>query len=112
MRGGPSRRCTSSGASSSGCAPPSSTAWRRLGPLAGDAVTAERLLRDGLRTLREFGERGNAASVAADLARALHALGREDEAEAMAVEACELGNPDDVEVQVFSRVARAGAMAA
>jgi class 3 adenylate cyclase len=80
--------------------------------LAGDAVAAEALLRDGLRTHREFGERGNAASVAADLARALHALGREGEADAMALEACELGNPDDVEVQVLARIARAGAKAA
>jgi tetratricopeptide (TPR) repeat protein len=80
--------------------------------LAGDPAAAERLLRDGLRTLREFGERGNAASVAADLARALQALGRDAEADATAVEACELGNRDDVELQVIARIARAGAKAA
>jgi class 3 adenylate cyclase/tetratricopeptide (TPR) repeat protein len=79
--------------------------------LAGDPAAAEPLLRDGLRTLREFGERGNAASVAADLARALHALGRDAEANATAVEACELGNRDDVELQVIARIARASAKA-
>jgi ATP/maltotriose-dependent transcriptional regulator MalT len=79
--------------------------------LAGDPAAAEPLLRDGLRTLREFGERGNAASVAADLARALHALGRDAEADATAVEALELGNPDDVELQVIARIARASAKA-
>jgi class 3 adenylate cyclase/tetratricopeptide (TPR) repeat protein len=77
--------------------------------LAGDPAAAERLLLDGFRTLREFGERGNAASVAADLARTLHLLGRDSEAEAMAAEALDLGSPDDVEVQVFARLARAGA---
>jgi class 3 adenylate cyclase len=79
--------------------------------LAGDFAAAEPLLRDGFRTLREFGERGNAASVAADLARALHALGRHAEAKAAAVEALELGNRDDVELQVFARIAQAGANA-
>src|SRR5919201_259834 len=79
--------------------------------LAGDPATAERLLRDGLRALREFGERGNAASVAAILARALHALGRDAEADATAVEALELGNPDDIELQVIARIARASAKA-
>src|SRR5438034_5109061 len=80
--------------------------------LAGDAAAAERLLRDGFRTLREFGERGNAACIAADLARTLHALGLDDEAEAMAAEALDLGSPDDVEVHVYSRLARAGARGA
>jgi tetratricopeptide (TPR) repeat protein len=61
--------------------------------------------------LREFGERGNAASVAAILARALHALGRDAEADATAVEALELGNPDDIELQVIARIARASAKA-
>jgi tetratricopeptide (TPR) repeat protein len=84
----------------------------RIELLAGDAAAAEDLLRDGFRTLREFGERGNAASVAADLARTLHALGRPGEAESMATEALDLGSPDDVEVQVFSRLARAGAKGA
>src|ERR671931_1555186 len=79
--------------------------------LAGDPAAAERLLRDGLRALREFGERGNAASVAAILARALQALGRDAEADATAVEALELGNPDDVELQVLARIARASAKA-
>ena len=81
----------------------------RIELLAGDAAAAEGLLRDGFRTLREFGERGNAASVAADLARTLHVLGRDSEAEAMAATASDLGSPDDIEVQVFSRLARAGA---
>jgi class 3 adenylate cyclase len=79
--------------------------------LAGDPAAAEPLLRDGFRTLREFGERGNAASIAADLARALQMLGRDEEADATAEEACELGNRDDVELQVFARIARAGAKA-
>ena len=77
--------------------------------LAGEDGAAEALLRDGYRTLREFGERGNAASVAAFLARALQALGRGDEAEAMAVEAVDLGSPEDVEMHVYSHLARAGA---
>jgi class 3 adenylate cyclase/tetratricopeptide (TPR) repeat protein len=77
--------------------------------LAGDPVAGEALLRDGFRTLREFGERGNAASVAAFLARALQALGRDEEAEAMATEALGLGSPEDVEMHVYAQLARAGA---
>ena len=77
--------------------------------LAGDAGAAEALLRDGFRTLREFGERGNAASVAAFLARALQALGRDEEADAMAAEALDLGSPEDVEMHVYAQLARAGA---
>ena len=77
--------------------------------LAGEEAAAEALLRDGYQTLREFGERGNAASVAAFLARALQALGRGDEAEAMALEAVDLGSPEDVEMQVYARLARAAA---
>jgi len=49
---------------------------------------------------------------ATDLARTLHALGRPGEAESMANEALDLGSPDDVEVQVFSRLAQAGAKGA
>jgi class 3 adenylate cyclase/tetratricopeptide (TPR) repeat protein len=80
--------------------------------LAGEAGAGEALLRDGYRTLRELGERGNAASVAAFLARALLALGRDDEAEATAVEALELGSPDDMEMRVYADLARAGALLA
>jgi tetratricopeptide (TPR) repeat protein len=74
--------------------------------LAGDAIRAEALLRDGYRTLRDLGERGNAASVAAFLARALHALGRDEEAEAMAGEALALGSPEDVEMHVYAGLVR------
>ena len=77
--------------------------------LAGDAAAGEALLRDGFRTLRELGERGNAASVAAFLARALQALGRDDEADATAAEALDLGSPEDVEMRVYAQLARAGA---
>jgi class 3 adenylate cyclase/tetratricopeptide (TPR) repeat protein len=77
--------------------------------LAGDPTAAEALLRDGFRTLRELGERGNAASVAAFLATALQVLGRDEEADATAAEALDLGSPDDVEMHVYAGLVRAGA---
>ena len=48
--------------------------------LAGDAGAAERELRPALERLQEIGERGNLASIAAQLAEALHAQGRSEEA--------------------------------
>ncbi len=77
--------------------------------LAGEQGAAEALLREGYRTLRELGERGNAASVAAFLARALQALGRGGEAQAMALEALDLGSPEDIEMRVYAYLAHAGA---
>ena len=48
--------------------------------LAGDPAAAERDLRPALEQLQELGERGNLASIAAQLAEALHAQGRSEEA--------------------------------
>ena len=80
--------------------------------LAGDPAAAEVLLRDGYRTLERLGEHGNLAGVAVFLAVALHAQGRDDEAEALLDEVERAGSPDDAEAQILRRVTRARILAA
>ena len=79
--------------------------------LAGDAAAAERELRPALERLQEIGERGNLASIAAQLAEALHAQGRFEEALAATITSEEASSPDDVHAQIAWRVARAKALA-
>ena len=79
--------------------------------LAGDPAAAERDLRPALEQLQEIGERGNLASIAAQLAEALHAQGRSEEALTATVTSEEASSPDDVHAQISWRVARAKALA-
>ena len=79
--------------------------------LAGDPGAAERELRPALKQLQEIGERANLASVAAQLAEALHAQGRSEEALAATFTSEEASSPDDVHAQISWRVARAKALA-
>jgi tetratricopeptide (TPR) repeat protein len=79
--------------------------------LAGDPVAAERELRAGYDTIVELGERGFQSTVAAELARALVALGRFDEAEVLTNLSEDLGAEDDLATQVMWRGARARIMA-
>jgi ATP/maltotriose-dependent transcriptional regulator MalT len=79
--------------------------------LAGDAGAAERELRPALGQLQEIGERANLASTTAQLAEALLAQGRSEEALAATVTSEEACSPDDVHAQISWRVARAKALA-
>jgi tetratricopeptide (TPR) repeat protein len=79
--------------------------------LAGDPGAAERELRPALEQLQEIGERGNLASIAAQLAEALHAQGRSEEALAETLTSEEASSPDDVHAQISWRVARAKVLA-
>ena len=79
--------------------------------LAGDPGAAERELRPAFKQLQEIGERGNLASIAAQLAEALHAQGRSEEALAVTLTSEEASSPDDVHAQIAWRVARAKALA-
>jgi class 3 adenylate cyclase/tetratricopeptide (TPR) repeat protein len=80
--------------------------------LAGDPAAAEEHLRDGYETLEALGELGNFAGLSVFLAAALHAQGRNEEAEAVLAQATRLGNPDDAEVQILTHVIRARLLAA
>jgi tetratricopeptide (TPR) repeat protein len=76
--------------------------------LAGDAAAAERQLRSGYDELEEMGESSTRANLAALLAQALHAQGRDSEAVAVSdVTPAE----DDVSAHVHLSAARAGALA-
>jgi tetratricopeptide (TPR) repeat protein len=79
--------------------------------LAGDPGAAERELRPAFKQLQEIGERANLASIAAQLAEALHAQGRSEEALAVTLTSEEASSPDDVHAQISWRVARAKALA-
>jgi ATP/maltotriose-dependent transcriptional regulator MalT len=80
--------------------------------LAGDAAAAEAHFRDGYETLKASGELANLAGLSVHLAAALHAQGRDDEADELVAEAAQLGSPDDTEVQVLWRVIRSRIRAA
>ena len=75
--------------------------------LAGDARAAERALRRGYEALERLGEAGYRASVAALLAKALHAQGRDDEAEQFAALVEEAASEHDIWSQVLYRLTRA-----
>jgi tetratricopeptide (TPR) repeat protein len=79
--------------------------------LAGDPGAAEHELRCALEQLQAIGERGNVASIAAQLAEALHAQGRSEEALTATLTSEEASLPDDVHAQISWRVARAKALA-
>jgi class 3 adenylate cyclase/tetratricopeptide (TPR) repeat protein len=69
------------------------TGWSEL--VAGDAATAESLLRTGYAELEEMGERGLLSGTAAELARVLCTKESYDEAEALAATSEELSGPGD-----------------
>jgi tetratricopeptide (TPR) repeat protein len=79
--------------------------------LAGDAEAAERELRPALARLEEAGELANLASLAAQLAEALQAQGRAEEALEASATSERAASADDVHAQIAWRVARAQALA-
>jgi class 3 adenylate cyclase/tetratricopeptide (TPR) repeat protein len=80
--------------------------------LAGDPAAAERELTPALTCLQEAGELGNLSSLAAQLAEALEAQGRHDEAVAATTTSEGAASEEDVHAQVAWRAARAKALAA
>jgi class 3 adenylate cyclase len=79
--------------------------------LADDPVAAERELRRGYEALEAMGERGLLATVAAELARAICAQGRYEEAERLTEVSEELARPLDVAAQISWRTVRATCVA-
>jgi predicted ATPase/class 3 adenylate cyclase len=75
--------------------------------LAGTPGAAVDTLRESFATLDEGGERAFLSTIAAFLAHALHADGRDDEAERFSRESEDAAAPDDVISQVMWRTARA-----
>jgi predicted ATPase/class 3 adenylate cyclase len=75
--------------------------------LAGDAAAAERHLLAGYHALEKMGDRAFLSTTAAYLAHAIHAQGRDDEAERFTRISEELGSRDDRISQVVWRSARA-----
>lgn len=87
------------------------TTWTSAVDLvAGDPAAAEQQLRPALERLEAAGERGNLASLAAQLAEALAAHGRDADALAAAATSEAAASADDVHAQVAWRVARAKAL--
>ena len=82
-------------------------AGAQLELLAGDAVAAERELRQALDIHVQSGARRNSASVRALLARAVHLQGREAEAHDLLDQAEAEGTPENISFQRFWRSARA-----
>jgi tetratricopeptide (TPR) repeat protein len=79
--------------------------------LAGDAATAERLLREAHDILEAAGERGYLSTVSALLALALARQERYAEAEVFADKSRRIGADDDVITQIYWRVAKAQVVA-
>ncbi len=79
---------------------------------AGDAVAGERAYRRNYEILDELGDEGHKSTAAANLARALCALGRFDEAEPFATIARSVAAEDDLASQVAGRSAQATVLAA
>jgi class 3 adenylate cyclase/tetratricopeptide (TPR) repeat protein len=75
--------------------------------LAGDPVAAERVLRRTVEGLERLGERGFLSTTGAELAQALYAQGRYDEAEHFASMSEAAGASDDVATQLPVRGVRA-----
>jgi ATP/maltotriose-dependent transcriptional regulator MalT len=75
--------------------------------LAGDPEAAERLLRGAYAALEAADETAIRTSVAAGLAQALHAQGRDDEALAFTEDSEQTAAPDDVQAQALWRAVRA-----
>jgi class 3 adenylate cyclase/tetratricopeptide (TPR) repeat protein len=78
----------------------------------GDLDGAERALRSSYDRFRAMGDLANAGLVAVDLAEILARLGREDEAESLALAAAAVAAEPDIEVQVGWRLAMARVHAA
>jgi class 3 adenylate cyclase/tetratricopeptide (TPR) repeat protein len=76
------------------------TAWH-IEMLAGDYAAAERAARHGCEQLDRLGERSAQSTEAGELAEALYALGRYEEAEQWALRARELGSSDDLATQMY-----------
>jgi tetratricopeptide (TPR) repeat protein len=75
--------------------------------LAGDFTAAEAAFRRAYETLEGMGERGWLSTVGAELARAIYAQGRYEEAERYANLSEELGASDDMATRITSRGVRA-----
>jgi DNA-binding SARP family transcriptional activator/Cdc6-like AAA superfamily ATPase len=88
-----------------------STVSSEIEMLAGDPAAAERDLRRDYDALTELGETYLRSTVAGDLADAVYAQGRVDEALALAAVGEELAAEDDVISQVFWRSVRAKVLA-
>ena len=73
-------------------------AWR-IEMLAGDDVAAERVARQGCEELERLGEHAWLSTQACQLADALYALGRYEEAEQWALRGLALGSKDDLATQ-------------
>ena len=82
----------------------------RLALMMGNAEAVE-WAKDACRALDEHGEKGFLSTSAGNLARALYAVGRVDEAESWAERAAELGARDDVMTQMLSSQVRAKVLA-
>jgi tetratricopeptide (TPR) repeat protein len=79
--------------------------------LAGNPATAAELGEEGCRLLGELGDKTILSTAAGELAQALYALDRLDEADAWAGRAAELGASDDAFVQMLWRQVRAKVLA-
>jgi len=79
--------------------------------IAGDDGAAERELRLGYEALDRMGERAYLSTMAAFLARALHGLGRYDEAESLTRVSEDVASQDDIGSQVIWRGTRAKVLA-
>ncbi len=79
--------------------------------LAGDPAAAAEFGAEGCRLLEELGEQSFLSTAAANLAQALYALDRLDEADAWAGRAAELGASDDAATQMLWRQVRAKVLA-
>jgi predicted ATPase/class 3 adenylate cyclase len=80
-------------------------AWQ-IEMLAGDADAAEREARLGCELLEQIGEKSWLSTEAGELAQALYALGRYDEAEEWSKRSEELGANDDIVTQIIWRATR------
>jgi tetratricopeptide (TPR) repeat protein len=83
-----------------------------MGELTGDYTEAVRAHRRSFELLTALGDTSYASTAAGLLARALHALGQDDEAAAMARISREAASPDDLDTQVQWRLAEAGVLSA
>jgi len=86
------------------------TAWQ-IEMLAGDHAAAERAARQGCEQLDRLGERSALSTQACELAEALYALGRYEEAEQWALRGLELGSTDDLATQLYGLGVRSRVLA-
>jgi tetratricopeptide (TPR) repeat protein len=85
----------------------SSAVEAEIAMLAGDPASAESTLRESCEVLDRMGEHLPLSTQAAQLAEALCAQGRDDEAEAWARRSAELAPSTDASAQILSRAVRA-----